>query len=167
MRFQIGIAAAIAIAFVPAQSRAGVIHTEAWTPPAIEAPFDGAGTTLSVLLADDGSSVDPVFFDTGITGSVALLQVTMLAALPATADDRPIGDVSATAGERGGIAVGATAFQFANFINNAVAIGYFGYDGAPSGHFSLGMLGTGNIALVAAGLFGLGLTRRRDYIPPG
>jgi hypothetical protein len=70
-------------------------------------------------------------------------------------------------------AVGTAAFEFGNFISNAIAAASFISDSrsgehiAPSGPGTLGMIGIGNFALLAAGLIGVGLTRRRDYIPPG
>jgi hypothetical protein len=72
-------------------------------------------------------------------------------------------------------ALGTAAFAVGSFISDAVAavdyafrpVGQASGDTASGGYGPLGMVGMGNIALLAIGLIGLALTRRRDHIPPG
>jgi len=187
MRRQIGIAAALtvaaAIAGVPVQPRASLIQTAAWIVPT-NAAVETAVDTPMVALAGGGSLVDLVFLNTDIAGGVTLLPATMFApSVPAEvasraerraiADNRRCDTTDCAAAEPMPFAVGTAAFQVESFIDNAVAAARFisdshgGTDLAPGAYTTLGMVGIGNFALVAAGLIGLGLTRRRDYIPPG
>jgi hypothetical protein len=185
MRRQIGIAATVtlaaAIAGAPLQSRAGVIHTAATTAPVsvdTRATFDPAVEAVSVALTSGASRHGRVFLDTDIAGGVTLVPITTIEAVVTPIDEaRASGPQNANSDccgaaivEQGPFAIGTAAFQVESFISNAVTASHYIYGGygLPSGSYTtLGMVGMGNFALVAAGLIGLGLTRRRDYIPPG
>ncbi len=190
MRRQIGIAAALTLATAvigwPVQPRASLIQSASWTAastPPVEASSDAADPTLSIALTNDGSRRDAVFANTDISGGVMLIPTRMFALSGFVAAERPaahgaIEDEkdcdSCAAVDPVLFGVGTAAFEFGSFVSAAMTAARFVYDSArrlaisPQPNYrTLGMVGMGNVALVAAGLIGLALTRRRDYTPPG
>ena len=157
-----------------------------------KAPADPGTTMLSVPVSNDGAAGSGVFLDTDSVGGVTLLPITTVATAPATGDDdhgegwqaRQTVAADADACEvaictisvdQVPFALGTAAFAVGSFISDAVAavdyafrpVGQASGDTASAGYGPFGMVGMGNIALLAVGLIGLALTRRRDHIPPG
>jgi hypothetical protein len=192
MRRPIGIAAALtlatAIAGVPTQPRASLIQSAAWTvatapavnAPAVNASVEPTDPAPSIALTNGDSRGDGVFVNIDSAGGVALFPATMFSPTSpvrsaaqvehsAIADDRGCDSANCATVDLIPLSAGTAAFQFESFIGNAVSALRFVFDSRAGGdsYASLGMVGIGNFALVAAGLIGLSLTRRRDYTPPG